>query len=42
MPAVKVAMFPVGVLWGFRDREELNTSGAKTLIEKLSDLSQLL
>jgi phosphoglycolate phosphatase-like HAD superfamily hydrolase len=32
-------MDPVGVLWGFRDAQELNLAGAEWLI---SDPSQLL
>jgi phosphoglycolate phosphatase len=35
-------MFPVGVLWGFRPREELTAAGAKALIERPSDLLNLL
>ncbi len=31
-------MVPVGVLWGFRDKEELVSNGAKYLIEKPGDL----
>ncbi len=31
-------MFPVGVLWGFRTREELLAAGAKALIERPSEL----
>lgn len=40
--AVAAGMFPVGVLWGFREAEELLTSGAKVLIEKPLDLMQIL
>ena len=35
-------MFPVGVLWGFRDREELIESGAEHLIAKPDDAVRLL
>jgi len=35
-------MFPVGVLWGFRPRDELMTAGAKAVIERPSDLLKLL
>jgi phosphoglycolate phosphatase len=40
--ATAAGMYPVGVLWGFRDREELLTSGARTLIAQPSDLLGLL
>jgi phosphoglycolate phosphatase len=40
--AVNAGMFPVGVLWGFRDAAELLASGAKTLIEKPSELLTVL
>ena len=36
--AVAAGMVPVGVLWGFRDKEELVSNGAKHLIEKPGDL----
>jgi phosphoglycolate phosphatase len=39
--ATAAGMFPVGVLWGFRDAEELSKSGAQALIShplKLLDL----
>jgi phosphoglycolate phosphatase len=35
-------MFAVGVLWGFRSREELIGAGAKALIERPWDLLKLL
>jgi len=35
-------MYAVGVLWGFRDAEELISSGAKKLIAKPADLLELL
>jgi phosphoglycolate phosphatase len=35
-------MFPVGVLWGFRDREELVESGAQHLVAKPGDVLRLL
>jgi len=31
--ALAAGMFPVGVLWGFRSREELQTAGARALID---------
>jgi phosphoglycolate phosphatase len=36
--AIAAGMFPVGVLWGFRPREELIEAGAKLLIEQPADL----
>jgi phosphoglycolate phosphatase len=36
--ANRAGMFAVGVLWGFRSREELLSSGAKTLISHPGDL----
>ena len=35
-------MFPVGVLWGFRPRDELMAAGAKAVIERPGDLLKLL
>jgi phosphoglycolate phosphatase len=40
--AVAAGMVPVGALWGFRDREELETHGARVLIEQPLDLIPLL
>ncbi len=40
--AVNAGMFPVGVLWGFRDREELEAEGAKLIIEHPAELLQLV
>ncbi|HEY2572544.1 MAG TPA: HAD family hydrolase [Verrucomicrobiaceae bacterium] len=40
--AVKSGMFPVGVLWGFRDEAELRNGGAKTLIKSPQELIKLL
>jgi phosphoglycolate phosphatase len=40
--AVSAGVFPVGVLWGFRDREELIENGAKLLIDKPIDLIEFL
>lgn len=39
--AVSAGMFPVGVLWGFRDRDELVANGAKQLIKAPSELFDL-
>ena len=35
-------MFPVGVLWGFRSKDELIAAGAKALIEHPADLLSLV
>ena len=35
-------MFTVGVLWGFRQKEELLSAGADTIIDKPADLLKLL
>ncbi len=35
-------MFPVGVLWGFRDEKELSEAGARLLIKRPSDLMGFL
>jgi len=35
--AVRAGMFPVGVLWGFRDRNELVSAGASAVIERPED-----
>ena len=35
-------MFPVGVLWGFRSKDELINAGAKALIERPTDLLSLV
>lgn len=40
--AVAAGMYPVGVLWGFRSREELETSGAKILIRQPQELISLI
>lgn len=39
--AVAAGMYPVGVAWGFRGAGELRGSGAKTLLEKPSDIFAL-
>jgi phosphoglycolate phosphatase len=41
-PAVAAGMFPVGVLWGFRTKDELIDNGAKLLLEKPMDLLEIL
>lgn len=40
--ATAAGMFPVGVLWGFRTREELETSGARAVIEAPGDVFAVL
>ncbi len=40
--AVSAGMHPVGVLWGFRAKDELVENGAKDLIDKPDDLLQIL
>ena len=34
-------MYTVGVLWGFRDREELESSGADTVVNSPEELLEL-
>jgi len=40
--AVAAGMHPVGALWGFRPREELVATGARTLLERPGDLLRLI
>lgn len=40
--ATRAGMFPVGVLWGFRNREELLANGAKKLIGNPPDILKSL
>jgi len=40
--AVNAGMYPVGVLWGFRDEPELRDSGAKVIIREPRELLGLL
>ena len=40
--ATAAGMFPIGVLWGFRDAEELRASGARALLDRPGDLLELL
>lgn len=39
--AVRSGSWPLGVLWGFRNREELLASGARTLVEHPSEIAAL-
>lgn len=36
--AIAARMIPIGVLWGFRDREELERAGAQTIVATPSEL----
>ena len=40
--AVSAGMLPIGVLWGFRGREELLNSGAKYLINEPLEINDLI
>ena len=40
--AIAAGMFPVGVLWGFRPAQELEKNGAQALIERPSEVLNLL
>ena len=40
--AVSAGMHPVGVLWGFRKKDELLKSGAKDLLDKPGDLLKIM
>jgi phosphoglycolate phosphatase len=40
--ALAAGMFPVGALWGFREREELEQAGAKSLAAQPMDVLRLL
>jgi phosphoglycolate phosphatase len=40
--AINAGMTPVGVLWGFRSKEELLENGAKYLLEKPSDFFEVI
>lgn len=40
--ATRAGMFPVGALWGFRTREELEANGARVVIENPLDLLRYL
>jgi phosphoglycolate phosphatase len=40
--ATAAGMFPVGVLWGFRDRQELEQSGAEALVERPAEVLKFL
>ena len=42
LTAQNAGMYPCGVLWGFRDREELLQHGAQSLLEHPGDLIDLL
>lgn len=40
--AVNAGMYPIGVLWGFREAKELKESGAKVLIRQPLELPELI
>ncbi len=40
--ALAAGMFPVGVAWGFRTREELQNAGAKLIIDKPQELAEYI
>ncbi|MDL2238750.1 HAD family hydrolase [Bacteroidales bacterium OttesenSCG-928-K03] len=40
--AINANMYPIGVLWGFRTKDELIENGAKTLLEHPMDLIKIL
>jgi phosphoglycolate phosphatase len=40
--ACAAGMFPVGVLWGFRDRQELIDSGAQAMVATPAEVLKLL
>ena len=40
--AIAAGMYPLGVLWGFRSREELEDNGARALIERPQEILALL
>ncbi|MGH7885206.1 MAG: HAD family hydrolase [Thermodesulfobacteriota bacterium] len=40
--AVRAGMYPIGVLWGFREKEELLSNGAACLIENPLELMSLI
>jgi phosphoglycolate phosphatase len=42
LTAKAAGMFPIGVLWGFRDRAELLENGARALIEHPSEILALI
>lgn len=42
LTATAAGMFPVGVLWGFRDRGELEKNGARAVIERPAELIEVI
>jgi phosphoglycolate phosphatase len=40
--AAATGMFPVGALWGFRTEDELQSAGAKVLLNKPQELSEVI
>jgi phosphoglycolate phosphatase len=42
MTALRAGMYGVGVLWGFRTREELQANGAKVLLKRPAELIRII
>jgi phosphoglycolate phosphatase len=40
--AINAGMYPAGVTWGYRSREELTASGARTLFDRPQDIIDFL
>lgn len=40
--SINAKVVGIGVLWGFRDREELEKNGAKFIVEKAEDILELI
>ena len=40
--AVAAGMYPVGALWGFRSRDELENSGAKVMIKRPQEILEIV
>jgi phosphoglycolate phosphatase len=40
--AIAAGMYPLGVLWGFRSREELEANGARALVERPQEILTIL
>jgi len=40
--AVSAGMYPAGALWGFRDEDELRSSGAKALLKTPEDVLEII
>ena len=42
MTAVSAGMYPVGVAWGFRSKEELIENGAKVIVERPGEIVRMI